>query len=217
MKIFFDLGIEHIVAVNKPHGPLPHYVRPVIYDDTSPYPMRLLSCLQQLTEFDYIFFDHEDMFLYGNPDQHQLRAYYSCLTSGELDHIRMIKAGDCKYEHVLGIPTLYRFKLCSKWIFSIQPGFWKRTVLIDVLKANKNANIWELEDKSQKAVKRLKLRAGFSYRQGAKRGIHHFDNDVYPYIATAIVKGKWNLREYQKELGPLLDQHDINPAIRGTV
>ena len=83
--------------------------------------------------------------------------------------------------------------------------------------ANAKANIWELEVKSQKAVKKLKLKAGFSYRKGAKRGVHHYDNDVYPYIATAIVKGKWNLREYQDELGTLLRQFDINPNARGFI
>jgi hypothetical protein len=216
MQKFFDLGMKHIVAVDKSHEGLPSYVQSVIYDDALPYTQRLLSCLEQLTEFDYVFFDHEDMFLYGQPDRQELIGYYACLTSGQLDHIRMIKGGDCKYEQVQGIPTLFRVDLRSKWIFSIQPGFWKRTVLMDVLMANPKANIWELEVKSQKAVKKLKLKAGFSYRQGAKRGIHHYDNDIYPYIATAIVKGKWNLREYQNELGILLMQHSINPSIRGT-
>lgn len=215
MQKFFDLGMEHIVAVDKSHGGLPSYIRPIIYDDALPYPQRLLSCLEQLTEFDYVFFDHEDMFLYAQPDQQELLGYYAYLTSGELDHIRMIKGGDCKYEQIQRIPTLFCLDLRSKWIFSIQPGFWKRTVLMDVLMANRNVNIWELEVKSQKSVKKLKLKAGFSYRQGAKRGIHHFDNDVYPYIATAIVKGRWNLGEYRDELGILLEKHGINPAVRG--
>jgi hypothetical protein len=215
MQQFFNMGMEHIVTVNGLHHDLPSYVRPVIYDDALPYPQRLLSCLEQLREFDYIFFDHEDMFLYGEPDQQELGGYYACLTSGELDHIRMIKGGDCIYEQMKGIPTLFRLDLRSKWIFSIQPGFWRRTVLMDVLTANQNVNIWDLEVKSQKAVKKLKLKAGFSYRQGAKRGVHHFDNDVYPYIATAIVKGKWNLGEYRHELEALLEQNGINPAVRG--
>lgn len=215
MQQFFDLGMDRIVAVNRLHNGLPSYVRPITYDDALPYPQRLLSCLEQLSKFDYVFFDHEDMFLYSKPDQQELFSYYACLTSGKLDHIRMIKGGDCIYEQEKEFPTLFRLDLRSKWIFSIQPGFWKRTVLMDVLMANRNVNIWELEVKSQKAVKKLKLKAGFSYRQGARRGIHHFDNDIYPYIATAIVKGKWNLGEYKDELGSLLKQHGINPAARG--
>lgn len=216
MQRFFDLGIEHVVSVNRLQDSLPSYVRPVLYDESLSYPQRLLSCLEQLSEFDYVFFDHEDMFLYGEPDREELKIYYSCLTSGDLDHIRMIKGGDCKHEQVTGIPSLFRLNLNSKWIFSIQPGFWKRTVLMEVLNANPNVNIWDFELKSQKAVKKLKLKAGFSYRQGTKRGLHHFDNDVYPYVATAIVKGKWNLGEYREELGNLLAVHGIDPAMRGS-
>ena len=216
MRRFFDLGMEKMVAVNQPDDRLPSEVRPVVYDDALPYPQRLLSCLERLAEFDYIFFDHEDMFLYGEPDQQELRNYYSVLTSGDVDHIRMIKGGDCRYEQVEGVPSLFRIDLCSKWIFSIQPSFWKRTVLMDILKANLNVGIWDFEVKSQKAVKKLKLKAGFCYREGAKRGLHHFDNDIYPYIATAIVKGKWNLGEYREELGSLLQEHGIDPAVRGT-
>ena len=215
MTKLFDLGMDHMVAVNSLHEDLPSHVRPVIYDDALPYPQRLLSCLQKLSDFEFIFFDHEDMFLYGAPDKQELLAYYACLSSGVLDHIRMIKGGDCIYHQVEGIQSLFSLDLRSKWIFSIQPGFWKRTALMDVLMANLNANIWELEVKSQKAVKKLKLKAGFSHRQGARRGIHHFDNDVYPYIATAIVKGKWNLNEYSDELGILLKEHGIDPAVRG--
>lgn len=216
MRRFFNLGMEHMVAVDQIDDRLPAYVRPIVYNDALPYPQRLMSCLELLSEFDYVFFDHEDMFLYDAPDRYELQAYYSYLTSGALDHIRMIKGGDCKIEQVEGIPTLFRLDLRSKWIFSIQPSFWKRTVLLAVLKENPNVNIWDFEMKSQKAVKKLKLKAGFSYREGAKRGLHHFDNDIYPYIATAIVKGKWNLGEYREELGSLLQEHGIEPLVRGT-
>lgn len=215
MQKLFNLGMEHAVAVNRQHDGLPSQVRPIIYDDALPYPQRLMSCLERLGEFDWVFFDHEDMFLYGEPDREMLQTYYACLTSGDLDHIRMIKGGDCRYEQMPGIPSLFRLDQRSKWIFSIQPGFWKRTVLIEVLKANPNVNIWDFEVKSQKAVKKIKLKAGFSYREGTKRGLHHFDNDVYPYIATAIVKGKWNLGEYREELGSLLEKHGIDAAVRG--
>jgi hypothetical protein len=215
MQRFSRLEMPHMVCINKVHEGIPAQISALVYDDKLPYPQRLLACLERLSEFDFILFDHEDMFLYAEPDYEELAAYYRCLISGELDHIRLIKGGDCRFEKISGIPSLFRLDLCSKWIFSIQPGFWKRTVLMDVLKANPKANIWEFELKSQKAVKKLKLRAGFSHRQGAKRGQHHFDNDVYPYVATAIVKGKWNLREYPKELEAALARYKIDPAVRG--
>ena len=59
------------------------------------------------------------------------------------------------------------------------------------------------------------LKFAFSYRSGLRRGLHHFDNNVYPYVATAIGKGKWNLGEYSDELKPLLSQEFIDPSVRG--
>ena len=33
-----------------------------------------------------------------------------------------------------------------------------------------------------------------------KRGKFHYDSSIYPYICTAVIKGKWNFKEYKKEL-----------------
>jgi len=48
-----------------------------------------------------------------------------------------------------------------------------------------------------------------------KRGIYHWDSGIYPYIATAVVKGKWDYECYSKELSKLMDKYKIDPNIRG--
>lgn len=215
MRTHFSVGMAHYVAVNQVHPELPETVKPLIYEEGRPYPQRLLACLKALEEYEFVFFDHEDMFLYAAPDYQKLAKYYEFMQSGQFDHIRLIKGGDCQYEPVPACPTLYSLSLKSQWIFSIQPSFWRRTILMDVLKANLKVNIWELEVNSQKVVRKMGLKAAFSYRSGKRRGLHHFDNDVYPYVATAIGKGKWNLGEYGVELEPLLEQYQIDPTRRG--
>jgi hypothetical protein len=40
---------------------------------------------------------------------------------------------------------------------------------------------------------------------------------VFPYIATAINKGKWNMSEYRGELDILFEEYGINPFYRGIV
>ncbi len=215
MRAHFSVGMAHFVAVNQAHPELPETVKPLIYEEGRSYPQRLLACLEALEGYEFVFFDHEDMFLYAAPDNQKLAKYYEHMQSGLFDHIRLIKGGDCQYEPVPACPTLYSLSLKSKWIFSIQPSFWRRTVLMDVLKANQKVNIWELEVNSQKVVRKMGLKAAFSYRSGKRRGQHHFDNDVYPYVATAIGKGKWNLGEYGVELEPLLEQYQIDPTRRG--
>ena len=43
----------------------------------------------------------------------------------------------------------------------------------------------------------------------------HYDSNVYPYIATALVRGKWNLSEYKNELGFILKENNIIFEKRG--
>jgi hypothetical protein len=57
----------------------------------------------------------------------------------------------------------------------------------------------------------------FMARRGdeKRRGLYHYDSFVYPYVATAINKGKWNLNEYTEELNPIFEEYGINPFERG--
>jgi len=48
-----------------------------------------------------------------------------------------------------------------------------------------------------------------------KRGLFHWDSNIYPYIATAVVKGKWDYECYPEELDKLLHDYGIDPDIRG--
>jgi hypothetical protein len=215
MSKYFNVEMPHYFGINEKSKGLPPKIRPLLYDDQETYPRRLLSCLEQLTEYEFVFFDHEDMFLYSYADLTILGGYFNRMRSGGLDHIRLIKGGDCRFETYSDDPSLHKLSLKSKWIFSIQPSFWRRETLMKILRANLDINIWDLEVKSQKVVKKIQLAAAFSYRAGRRRGLHHFDNDVYPYIATAIGKGRWNLGEYGDELRPMLERAQIDPSKRG--
>ena len=53
-----------------------------------------------------------------------------------------------------------------------------------------------------------------SYLNGEKIGGHH-NSYSYPYIATAIVQGKWNTLEYKDELDIIFNDYNIDKNIRG--
>ena len=38
----------------------------------------------------------------------------------------------------------------------------------------------------------------------------HHDSSTYPYIATAIVKGMWNVSEYPEELKEVFNEYSID-------
>lgn len=212
---YFKNNMKHFLCVDKISEAIPKDVTPLIYDSSKPYPQRLLSCLKQLKDYDFIFFDHEDMFLYSEPNFDVLKSYYDVMKSGALDHIRLIKGGRNFSWSFKGIPSLHRMLRFSPWIFSIQPSFWRKDFYMQVLQGNLDCNIWELEVRSQKVVKKLKIRAAYSHSEGKKRGLYHYDNRVYPFIATAIGKGKWNFSEYSEELGLVFEKYGIDKNIRG--
>ena len=61
----------------------------------------------------------------------------------------------------------------------------------------------------------LKINGLYCYYNEPKRGSNHHDSSVFPYIATAIVKGKWNCLEYRKELEPIFKNYNIDRYLRG--
>ena len=43
----------------------------------------------------------------------------------------------------------------------------------------------------------------------------HHDSEIYPYIATAVVKGLWNLTEYPAEMAEVVKEFGIDCRERG--
>jgi hypothetical protein len=60
-----------------------------------------------------------------------------------------------------------------------------------------------------------KIKGLCHYDNEPKRGGNHYDSNVYPYIATALVKGKWIMSEYSNELSKLLTNYNIDQNKRG--
>ena len=217
MNKYWNTGMQNFFLVNQTELKIPDNYIKLEYDSSQSYSDRLINCLSNLDEYEYIFFDHEDMFLYSKPDYEEINLYLDLLFRNKYDYIRLIKSTNCRFKSIDNFDTLFEISLNSKWIFSIQPSFWNRLKHLNLIKHCRNYNIWELEVKSQKILKRLKIKSAFSHREGKKRGIHHFDNDIYPYIATAINKGRWNTTEYSLELNEIFNKYKIDPLLRGHI
>ncbi|QLY27042.1 hypothetical protein [Bdellovibrio sp. KM01] len=219
-----NLG-TNFVFVNKHSDLVPEGFEQVIFDDKQSYPERLLHCFGELKKrgFEYCLFEHEDMPLVADIDYKQIETAINLLIRRKhprilmkgLDSIRLIKASQSFSVPVLRRKNIYRMLPISKWLFSVQPTLWNIDAFIALLSKHKGNTIWELEQKAQKTCRKLNLRCGYMHRNGVKRGTHHWDNNIYPYIATAIVKGKWNFKEYKQELQTLLPQYGINANARG--
>lgn len=177
----------------------------VIYNEASSYTDRLIEALVKLDD-EIVFFNHEDFLLTGSPQLRHFLDAVELVKSGRLDYFNFGIGG-----YQIGYPLAGRKSVAkyinraSPWIFSLQPSLWNRKKFIDLLSRHRGESIWEFEASAQKTFRKLSLRGGFSRRRGKKRGSLHWDNPFYPYIATAIVKGKWNTSEYPLELEEMFE------------
>ena len=168
------------------------------YNDELTYKNRVLSCLNDIDDNEIVLFCHEDMFLYKKPNFEIIDEYINLIKNDNCEVIKLIRA----FEN-LDKSNLHEklFKNPDKQLFSIQPTIIKVKTLKHIYKTVPGDNIWEFEaNTSKKYLKDLISLCSFDPDVDKKRGKFHYDSSVYPYICTAVIKGKWNFKEYKKEL-----------------
>ena len=178
------------------------------YNDSDSYVDRLLSTIPQINE-DVILFLHEDMILYDYPQSDKIQKYVSYVRDGIVDSIKLIyiKGNDLEFE----IDKTLILNEYSK--FSVQPTLISPKNFVSLLESISSKDIWDFERAVPNNRRDYMVKLGGE----VKRGIHHYDSIVFPYIATAINKGKWNMSEYSKELDKIFYEYGIVPFERGIV
>ena len=102
----------------------------------------------------------------------------------------------------------------SMWNFLLQPTIIKTNKMIQLFKASKKTNIWDFELDVQRVCRDIGLKSCYADTSTNKIG-GHYESEVYPYIATAVVKGKWNYSEYPEVLTKMSNTYNINMKKRG--
>lgn len=202
------------IFVNKYVEGIPSDYEKVLYNDSEIYRHRFLHCLNQITD-EFIIIHHEDMFLYGEADIERLINYQNRLTN-QYSFVKLIRGGNGEGEPDEMYPELKKLDKSFEYIFAIQPTIWKREKLIELLEHSGGDSIWEFEVAAQKTCRDRNILGYYVDDGGIKRGRLHWDSKVYPYVATAVVKGKWNTKEYPKELEDIGAEYNIDYKTRGT-
>jgi len=187
----------------------------ILYNDEHKYQQRVYESLEKIEE-EIIIFHHEDMFLLSEPNWEQIENLIHIVRKDEMNIIKLIKASyNNSPEQKTKNPNL--FYNSNNLLFSIQPSIIKRQSLINIYKHTMGSSIWEFEMNSNNLVEFMKYSSCY-YFEGTekKRGLYHWDSTIYPYIATAVVKGKWDFQCYQEELKSILNEYKIDKNIRGT-
>ena len=217
---YFEETKKYIFTNRSPEN-VPSGWQVVLYDDNDAYDRRVESCLEQVDE-EYCIFHHEDMPLYEKPRYDLLESFRKILEDelNKVSYIKLIKGGlyteDHKHSRFEPHKGLYRIPHDPNYTFAVQPSMWRTEDLLAVYSETDIDHIHEFETMASQVCKQLDIFGLYCYHGEEKRGMFHWDSSVYPYIATAIVKGKWNISEYKNELLPLLEENNINIENRGT-
>jgi len=191
----------------------------ICYDDSWTYPEKVCHCLEQV-DSETCMINLEDFPLYDKPNIEKLKQINEEVKKTSLDFVKLMKGID-SLNLPLWIDGMYRVPLDSEYLFAYQPSIWKTKKLKELFERSKqnckNKTAHHFEPLVQRHAREMNLFGGFIYEGEPKRGQHHFDSWIYPFIATAIVRGKWNTSEYKKELDILFNEYKIDPSIRGEV
>jgi hypothetical protein len=193
------------VAVNEDDTQISDYIR-IIYDDKKQYTERWKEILDKVEEETFMFI-HEDMILFDKLNFQLLEKCIGYVNDEMLDSVKLILAGD-EFQQWPIDNTLVTNQYSK---FSIQPTITRKDIFKEKVNGVSPLNIWQFEEAITTTGRDFMIKIGGE----RKRGIYHYDSLVFPYIATAINKGKWNLVEYQEELNPMFEEYNINPFERG--
>jgi hypothetical protein len=196
------------VCVDAPNESIPKEYIQIIYDDANNYTERWVEILSKI-EDNLLLFLHEDMFLIDFPKFDLIEKYAKYVNDKKVNTIKLIYAGDggvnYKYDE-----TLIQNGLAK---FSIQPTIFRKETLQKIITDYPNQNIWQLEE----CITLDELDYMVKLGGEPKRGIYHYDSFVFPFLSSAITKGKWNMMEYEKELNTLFNIYNVNPFERGII
>ena len=196
----YDLDIENVT--------------PIYYDNNDSYRNQFLGCLKQVKE-KYMIYNSEDYILYDNVNMDIIHSFVDVLENDTTyDFIKFIKGPEItrEYKH----KDLHIIDK-SKNFFAQQASIWKTESFVKIFENSipENGRMQQEPLGSGVCIK-LGL-GGLQHNIGTevKRGNHHWDSKIFPSMATAIVKGKWNMKEYGDLLTPLFKEYNIDPNKRG--
>lgn len=168
-----------------------------------------------LTKFDveYFIYLQEDFFLYDDVKEDILETYRKQLADSDYSFVRLLKSGKLGTKKIFD--NLYEIESSNENIFSMQATIWKTSDYIKLMNTAASKGWLETDADYPNTMIQLNMKGMYHYDNELKIGSNHHDSNVYPYIATAVVKGKWNMKEYGFELGKILLKHNIDMNIRG--
>lgn len=210
------VGVDYFdsiyLFIDSTDGTIPDYVTVVEYDPRDNFRDQMIHCLKSVKE-DVLLYCNEDYLFYA-PAKTDIADHLvsELLCDPSLSFVKFCHTDVEKY-------TEYKSKLylidkeCQN-TFSQTLSFWKTA---DFLRIHENCPPSEIGSKGDifghlevaaiDVCKRLDIKGVCYYNGEPKRGMVHFDTEVFPHTASALLRGgQWN-DEYKTEIQDIMEMY----------
>jgi len=230
-KIFFDSIEKYFdasflsnkyVFVDDDLGQIPDDYSVINYSTDVKYRDQFVTCIEQVKE-KYCIYISEDYILYDHVDTKKISSFFQVLDNNPVSFVRFMRGGtyDGPFENFS--ENLFHVPTDQDYFYTNQAALWKTEDLKLIHKRGPNLHIantdWQnsFEYQATKTCKELGITGLFCYYGESKRGEYHYDSSVFPHISTALVKGKWNMSEYPREMSDLINHYRLDITKRGWI
>lgn len=191
---------------------IPSDIIPILYDNNESYRNQFLSCIKQVSE-EYIIYTSEDYILFDDVNIREIEKISEVLDKTEYSFCKFIKGPeDTRYLK----DDLFIIDQDSSNFFAQQASLWNTRDFQKIFEAAPSNNTrMQHEPQGSDLCRQLGIKGLQHYVGNPKRGIFHHDSKIFPCIATAVVKGLWNLSEYPEEMKYIGKEYKINYSVRG--
>lgn len=190
------------------------------YDSSDDFRSQFLSCLSKVSE-DYLITINDDYFLTAKPDFQLVLEYLDILRSNPaISFIRLLKGyntSNVNFTH----PNLFFTDPSKPFLFTQGATLWRKRDLLMTYSLTpksgigRKANELQSEVLSDNVARTTGMIGLYHFAGEPKRGESHYDSIVLPHIASSIVGGKWNFKEYKSDLLSLLHAAGVDYYSRG--
>jgi hypothetical protein len=219
-----DFFSNRYIFVDKTEKVFPTGYKVLYYDADQQYRDQFVSCITSVPE-EYCIYISEDYILYDDVRCDLITRYVNILKENlNLSFIRFMKGGlsDMDFPNYGACSDLHQMHHSFPYFYTNQAALWRTRDLEKIHARGPNLHIankdWQnsFEFQATKTCQELDIQGVYCYHGEPKRGLYHYDNVIFPHISTALVKGKWNISDYPKEMKKLLKDYNIDTSIRGT-
>ena len=194
----------------------------LVNNENDTYASRWLGCLDYIKE-DYFLYLQEDFILFDEVNVSEFERCLNYLKNSDCSCIRFVRSDNSGLEHKKDF-NIYQEK--EELYFTQVASIWKKEHFIEVMEKLNPKTFRDLESggsfAGSRVMKNLGYYSSFYFDESSNRRKlfettdAHWDDKCFPYTATSIVLGRWNM-QYSKEINNFSKEYNFNISSRGTI